>query len=223
MSPPDHSAALAAGPGCVLPPPAPTAVSAVLRGVVERAQGQTITARDIIDALGERGFGFALILFSLPNCVPFPPGLAQALGLPVFLFAMQMLVGRTKPWLPRRIMDKAFPLSAFRRVIDAAEPRLRKVEGVCRPRLTFLFGPRGERLIGLFAALCAVSVMIPLPGTNIPPSIALVLVSLAVMEEDGYLLLAGLAIGTAGILYTAFITAAIGTFAWVAAASALGL
>ncbi len=223
MSPPDHSAALAAEPGCALPPPAPTAVSAVLRGVVDRAQGATITVRTIIDALGERGFGFALILFSLPNCVPFPPGLAQALGLPVFLFAMQMLGGREKPWLPRRIMDKSFPLPAFRRVIDAAEPRLRKVEGLCRPRLTFLFGPRGERLIGLFAALCAICVMIPLPGTNIPPSIALVLVSLAVMEEDGYLLLVGLAIGLGGILYTAFITTAVGAFAWVAVAKTLGV
>ena len=50
-------------------------------------------------------------------------------------------------------------------------------------------------MVGLFAVLVAVSVLIPFPGTNFPPSIALVIVSIAVMEEDGYLLIVGYLIG----------------------------
>ena len=64
--------------------------------------------------------------------------------------------------------------------------------------LVGLFGPIGDRIVGLFAVLVAVSVLIPFPGTNSPPSIALVIASIAVMEEDGYLLLAAYLIGALG-------------------------
>jgi hypothetical protein len=51
-------------------------------------------------------------------------------------------------------------------------------------------------------------VLIPFPGTNFPPSIALVIASIAVMEEDGYLLLGGYLIGLAGLAYTVAVTGA---------------
>jgi hypothetical protein len=103
-------------------------------------------------------------------------------------------------------MRRTVSVATFRKLIDVAEPRLKRLEAFCRPRLTPLFGPLGDRLVGLFAFLCAVSVLIPFPGTNFPPSIALVIVSIAVMEEDGMLLLAGVAIGFAGLAYTAAVT-----------------
>jgi hypothetical protein len=51
-----------------------------------------------------------------------------------------------------------------------------------------------------------VSVLIPFPGTNFPPSIALVIASIAIMEEDGYLLIGAYLIGLAGLTYTAAVT-----------------
>ena len=63
-------------------------------------------------------------------------------------------------------------------------------------------------MVGLFALLAALSVLIPFPGTNFPPSIALVIVSIAVMEEDGYLLIGGYLIGLAGLAYTATVLGA---------------
>ena len=54
--------------------------------------------------------------------------------------------------------------------------------------------------------LVAVSVLIPFPGTNSPPSIALVIASIAIMEEDGYLLLGAYLIVVAGLAYTAAVT-----------------
>ena len=183
--------------------------SAVLRALVDRhGAEERITIQEIVEAFGERAFGFMLILFSLPNCVPAPPGLAGIVGTPVLIFGVQMLLGHARPWLPRWIMRKSFAVATFKRFIDAAEPRLKKLESFCKPRLTRLFGPLGDRLIGLFALLAAISVLIPFPGTNFPPSIALVIVSIAVMEEDGVLLLLGLAIGLAGLAYTATVTGA---------------
>jgi len=178
----------------------------VLRAVVEQAPGERISVGDLVDAFGDRAFGFVLILFSLPNCVPAPPGIAGIVGTPVLIFGLQMMLGHRQPWLPGFIMRRTVAVATFRKLIDLAEPRLRKLEAFCKARFTWLFGPLGERAVGFFAVLCAVSVLIPFPGTNFPPSIALVIVSIAVMEEDGVLLGIGLAIGLAGLAYTAAVT-----------------
>lgn len=176
--------------------------SAVLRAVIDEAKGETISIREIIEAFGERAFGFVLILFSLPNCVPAPPGIAGIVGTPVMIFGIQMLLGHKHPWLPGFIRRRSVSVAKFKRLIDIAEPKLQWVESFCKPRLCPLFGPMGDRVIGLFAVLVALSVLIPFPGTNFPPSIALVIASIAVMEEDGYLLIVGYLIGLAGLAYT---------------------
>lgn len=197
-------------------------VSAVLRAVVDGARRESISVGDIVEAFGERAFGFVLILFSLPNCVPAPPGVAGIVGTPVLLFGLQMMLGHRRPWLPGFVMRRCISVATFRKLIDIAEPKLKRLETFCKPRLTRLFGPTGDRLIGLFAVLVAISVLIPFPGTNFPPSIALVLMSIAVMEEDGILLLGGLAIGLAGLAYTAAVTGAAYHLARAALASVFG-
>jgi hypothetical protein len=182
--------------------------SKVLRAVIDTARGDTIAIGEIIEAFGERAFGFVLILFSLPNCVPAPPGIAGIVGTPVLIFGIQMMLGHKHPWLPGFIKRRSVSVAKFKRLIDIAEPKLQWVEGFCKPRLLQLFGPIGDRVVGLFAFLAALSVLIPFPGTNFPPSIALVIASIAIMEEDGYLLIVGYLIGLAGLAYTATVLGA---------------
>ncbi|MDP8917511.1 MAG: exopolysaccharide biosynthesis protein [Pseudomonadota bacterium] len=182
--------------------------SAVLRAVIDEAKAETISIREIIEAFGERAFGFVLILFSLPNCVPNVPGIAGLVGTPVLIFGIQMMLGHTRPWLPKFILRQTVSVAKFKRLIDIAEPRLKKLESYCKPRLLPLFGPIGDRVVGFFAFLVALSVLIPFPGTNFPPSIALVIASIAIMEEDGYLLIVGYLIGLLGLAYTATVLGA---------------
>jgi len=197
-------------------------VSLVLRAVIDTAPGETISIREIVEAFGERAFGFVIILFSLPNCIPAPPGMNSVFGLPVLLFAFQLALGFKKPWLPRKIMDKAFRISTFRKIIDIAEPKLARVEKVLRPRHTGLFGVRGDRLIGVFAIILALCVIVPLPGTNWVPSIALVILSMAIMQEDGLVLGFGVLAGIAGIVYTVVLTSTLLHFALLAVGRAFG-
>ena len=197
-------------------------VSLVLRAVIETAPGDTISVREIIEAFGERAFGFVIILFSLPNCLPAPPGMNSVFGVPVLLFAAQLALGFKKPWLPRRILDKRFRVATFRKIIDTAEPKLRRVENLLRPRHTALFGPRGDRLIGVFAVILALCVIVPLPGTNWVPSIALVILSMAILQEDGLVLGFGILAGIAGMAYTVILTSTLIHLALLAASRAVG-
>lgn len=187
--------------------------SDILRAMADTSTGDTITVRQMLEAFGERGYGLLMILFSLPNLVP-SPGIGEIFGVPLFLIGYQMLVGRPTPWLPAAIERRSLQRTTLVRIINAVEPRLRWVESILKPRLTFLFSSRMDRAVGLFTMLCSISIMIPFPGTNFPVAIATVLISLAVMEEDGIVLVIGALIGAAGLTYTAVV---VGGIIWLGA------
>ncbi|NJL07957.1 MAG: exopolysaccharide biosynthesis protein [Methylacidiphilales bacterium] len=198
-------------------------ISQVLRAVAERAEGETLTIGDIVEALGDRAMAILLILFCLPNCVPVPPGVGLVFGFPMLLVALQMLIGRHRPWLPAAVLNRRLKVKDYVRMMDLAEPRLRKVESVLKPRYTFLFSDTADRLMGAFFVLGAISVILPLPGSNFPPAIAAVLMSLAMLEEDGVMLMIGLAIGILGLTYTMLVGSALAWAAVAATRSVLGM
>ena len=150
-------------------------ISRVLRDVLDRAEGDSITLATIVDSLGERTMAILMILFCLPNCLPVPPGVGLVFGFPMLLVATQMILAYQRPWLPRKLLSRSIKTDAYARMIDLAEPRLQRVESYLKPRYTFLFSGIAERLLGIFFALCAISVILPLPGSNFPPAIASVL------------------------------------------------
>ncbi len=184
--------------------------SAILRAMAEQATGDTVSIGQMMAAFGERAFGLLLIVFCVPNLVP-APGIGSLFGIPLLLIALQMMVGRSRPWLPRAIESKSIGRGTFLKMIRAVEPRMRKIESVLKPRLLFLFSSGSDRLIGLFVALCAISIIIPFPGTNFLPAVAVILISLAVMQEDGIYLALGAVIGSVGLAYT---TILVGGLAW---------
>ena len=204
-------------PGEAKPPDAAEPISHVLRGVLDGVEGDTLTIGDIVSALGDRAMAILLILFSLPNCVPLPPGVGTVFGFPMILVAMQMVLGRHRPWLPAALLNRSLKVADYAKLMDVAEPRLRKVESYLRPRHTFLFSDVADRLTGAFFILCAISVILPLPGSNFPPSVAAVLMSLAMLEEDGVVFSIGLVIGVAGLTYTTLVGGAV---MWGAVAAA---
>lgn len=192
-----------------LPPGDGQPISQVLRGVLDYVEGDTLTIGDIVAALGDRAMAILVILFSLPNCVPLPPGVGTVFGFPMILVALQMMLGRHRPWLPAVLLNRRIKVADYAKIMDVAEPRLKKVESYLRPRHTFLFSDLADRVTGAFFVLCAISVILPLPGSNFPPSVAAVLMSLAIMEEDGVVFSIGLAIGVAGLIYTTVIGSAV--------------
>lgn len=198
-------------------------ISRVLRDVLNRAEGDAITLATIVDSLGERTMAILMILFCLPNCLPVPPGVGLVFGFPMLLVAAQMILAYQRPWLPRKLLVRSIKTDAYAKMIDLAEPRLQRIESYLKPRYTFLFSGIAERLLGVFFALCAISVILPLPGSNFPPAIASVLVSLAMLEEDGIVLLVGLTLGILGLTYTTVVGGALIWAAIYAMQTLLGL
>lgn len=193
--------------------------SVILRGLADGHAAQTISFGQMLTAFGERSFGLLLILFCLPNLIPLP-GIGSLFGIPLLLISLQMALGRPKPWLPRKLEARTVPRATLVRMVDMVEPRMRRIEAILRPRWTFLFSPVMDRVIGVFACLCAISIIIPFPGTNFMPAVALILISLAVTEEDGLFLGLGAVIGSVGLTYTTII---VGGLAYAAILALVGL
>ena len=177
----------------------PFSVADALGAALDRAGADTLSLGDLLDAFGERAFGLMLILLSLPNCVLAPPVIAGATAGPIAFFGAQMLAARPRPWLPEGMRRWNLPVAGLRRVLAVAGPRLRRLESYGRPRGIWWSGRGAEKFTGLFAILAALIVLLPVPGTNVLPALALVFLCLGLYRRDGVLYGIGLALGLAGV------------------------
>lgn len=164
--------------------------STVLEALASRP-GDRLTLREMVDAFGERAFGAVLLLVSLINLLPLPPGGTTVTGAPLLLIALQLAIGRDTLWLPRRLLDAAVSRSNFARGVARVRPVLRAAERLSRPRLPGLATGAAERLIGVVCAVLAFVLILPIPFGNFVPAFTCALFSLALMQRDGVAALAG--------------------------------
>lgn len=175
-----------------------------IEALIDVSHGDAITLGEIIHRLRERGFGMLMMLLVLPNCVPIPvpPGTSTVFSIPLIFLAAQMLYGRKEPWIPQRLAEKKIRLHYLRRMAAAVLPRLRYMQKFIAPRFAFASSKAGERLVGLCWLLLALSIAVPLPMTNFLPGMGILVSAFGLLNRDGYIMLAGLAIGMLGLLLT---------------------
>ena len=122
--------------------------SSVLDGLAH-APGERLSLLELVEAFGERAFGAVLLVISLINMLPLPPGGTTITGAPLLLVAAQLAIGRDTLWLPRRLLDATLARETFAKGVARAGPTLRTAERLTRPRLPVLVTDLSERLIGL--------------------------------------------------------------------------
>ena len=165
--------------------------SQVLLDLVRKFPGERMTLQDVMNGLGERSFGFVLLLFGVLSAIAIVPGLATVTAIPLLFFGLQMLAGYRTPWLPKSISQREFAKADLLATIERAVPAMRWVETICKPRFQFLIGRFGERLLGLLVFILALVIALPGPGTNFAPGVAIAFMAIAIIERDGLLVFAG--------------------------------
>lgn len=168
----------------------------------------------LMAGLKTQALALLLILFSLPNILPSPPGTTAIFGAPLVLLTLQMALGRGV-WLPQVITNRTFPRATFLSLLDKAEPYFAKIERLLRPRLMFMTSALAQRLLGAGMVILSIMIMLPIPLANTAPSLAIILIAVGLVERDGLFILAGIAgaIGAAVIVVTVY---------WTVIAFALG-
>jgi len=177
-----------------------------------------VALADLVSTLGDRAFGLLMLIFALPNAVGLGtiPGLSTVFGLPQAIFAVQMIVGLQKPWLPRFLMEKSLSAEDFRSIVSKAHPQLSRFELMLKPRLEALTSPLAERVLGLVFLILAVIVALPIPLGNWPPAIAMAVIALGLVEQDGVLVLIGLVTGVVAIAIALAVVTAGAAAVWIA-------
>lgn len=162
--------------------------------------GRTITVLDLLELAGERTFGVLLVLLSLPSALPIPaPGYSTPFGFVIVLVALQMMMGRHRPWFPGFIRNRSIKRYQAQRVVALGLPWLRRLEGLSRPRFPQVCSSRtGHIVIGLVIILMGLCMMIPIPGTNTIPAMIILILGFSLIEEDGLISLFGLTVGVLG-------------------------
>lgn len=166
----------------------------LLRRLADDGGEKGLTLHQIRDRLDERAYGLLILILSLPCLVPGLYGVPQAVGVIIILVAAQLLIGREEPWLPHWVLTLRAKGRWLTAMADFAETRLGWIERVSRPRLLMFATGAGERMAAAFMILATLTIV--LPFTNTVPSIALLLLSIGLIQRDGVFVLGGAAVAT---------------------------
>jgi hypothetical protein len=188
-------------------------VSELVLGIARTWPTERLTLGELMEALGQRGYGVLIVLFALPNLLPvYIPGLSPIFGFPLMIICAQLAYGLPSPRLPGVLTRRSMRRSDLQLIAEKSLPWLRRVERFVKPRPSFITTRSGERLIGIWGVLLCLIVVVPLPFTNGPPSLACLIMAIGLMEEDSVTILLGAAFGVfAAILGLSII----GSFGWM--------
>lgn len=184
--------------------PGEAGTRALLDRFAEGDPGEIIRLDEVLAGLEERAFGMLLFL-SVP--IALIPGVAGAISGPlVALVGLQLLFGRSEPWLPAFIACRGPHRRAMATFRDRLGPWLTRLERVVKPRSAALLNHRiGTAFTGLNLTLLGLLLSLPIPFTNVLFALLVLLFALALLERDGRLLAVawltgGIAIATLGLL-----------------------
>ncbi|MCC7375055.1 MAG: exopolysaccharide biosynthesis protein [Verrucomicrobiales bacterium] len=139
---------------------------------------------------GGRGIFLVTILLCLPFITPIPlPGLSNVIGLALLVVAVRQFLGHPAR-LPRFLGARPWPAERMARVMKASLKFVGWLEKWVRPRrtqwLATTWAVRGNALVfGVMALLLALPIPPIMPFSNAFPAYAIILLSAALMEEDG--------------------------------------
>lgn len=149
----------------------------------------SVTIGDIVERTRKSGFGFLTGFLALIS-VPFV-GLSTPFGLVIAVGALQMIVGMSKPWLPGWMRRHSISLATLNWLSKKVSRWTAGLERAIRPRFELL-------TIGPFWSLCGFCILLqaiglalplPIPGSNWPFIIVIVLYAIGLLERDGLLVM----------------------------------
>lgn len=176
-------------------------ISELLIDLKTNLQDERISVAYLLETFHERGFGFFLLIFSLPMAlpVPKPPGMSTIFAIPVIFLTLQQAIGMHTIWMPGKIKRRGMPRETILKMIEIMLPWARRIEKLLKPRLGFITQGTFSHVIGILGFIMACFISLPLPLTNTVPSWGIALMALGVMMRDGGAVILGALIGTAWI------------------------
>lgn len=145
---------------------------------------------EIVDAIeAQDGLGPVLFVLTLPVLLPLPPGVSMIMALPLLIVSPQIMVGRSKVWIPKWLRERHMKREELAKVVHRLRPTVAKAEARVRPRLQFLTGRLGACVVGAVCSVLALILVLPIPFANLAPSLALSAFAIGLWRRDGLFVL----------------------------------
>lgn len=170
-----------------------------IEGVVNSSSADRLPIADLMAAMEGVGFGLAVMIFAFGILIPLPPPFPSLISVPLVIFSLQMMAGFKSPKLPQRFAKLTVKRSTLATLVRKASPYIRRVEGVLRPRLSFMTTPFAERIVGFFVFAFSTFILLPMPLSNFIPGFGILIIAFGLLGNDGLAVICGIVVGITGL------------------------
>lgn len=164
-------------------------------------EGVSITFGEFIARLDEKGYGLLVVASSLVVIIPTPPGFNSLAGILVLIWAVQRLLGRTPPWIPRFVRNKEVPDGFLQFMQEKGVPFLEKLERrLPQGNSASLAHPLETKAASVLVVLMALLTILPTPGLTSIAASVIALVGLGIIYANRFVIWTSLIAGLLAFL-----------------------
>ena len=157
-----------------------------------------VSLGELLQLHGQQSLAVLLLVMSLVSMLPLA-GVGSVLGLLMLVLAQRWRRQEHEIQLPDKLVQLRLTARWSQRSLQALTWLYATSSRLLRERLTALCEPRFAGFWGLWIAVMAIIIFLPIPLGNLVCGSSLVLLSLGWMFRDGLALLLSAAVGTGGI------------------------
>lgn len=177
--------------------------------VDDALEGENASLNKVLSAFGDRAFGPVLTISGLILLTPLGaiPGAPLVFAIIIASFALQIILGRARPWLPKRLNKIEISQDNIDTARDYIEPALAKIDVFTKPRLAWA-ATEPARIAAAYLSLFMALMLLPLsaiPFGAMLPAAIIALLGMGLMARDGLLLLAGFGFTALSIAILSFL------------------
>jgi len=163
-----------------------------------RSDDPNLTFSRLIDVMGRGSHRLLILVFTLLNMVPGPPGFGGTIAWTTLGIALAMIM-RWPIRLPALIGDRGLPLNLLLKLSERVAVAARYAARFSRPRLRWLTGAAATIPYGVFVIVVSLVMTIPIPFINAIPNVGLCVLSFSMLNRDGLGAIVGVAISLLGL------------------------
>lgn len=169
-------------------------LSVTLTRTIDSIQGETVTLRELMAAIGEQGLLLLCALATLPFLIPVSiPGVSTVFGAAIVLLSVAITLNRM-PWLPNKILDRKLDTKKLLPALRKGMKIVSRLDAWVRPRALVMSSGRMTFINGCVLVFGGVLLMAPfglIPFSNTAPAIGILFLAIGMIQRDGVFVLIG--------------------------------
>ena len=149
------------------------------------------TLGEVFEHLAGRGHAAIMVVMALFTWIP----AVSVITGPILVFVGLRFSFGKRPWLPKWLLERRLKRSTIASMAGTCESLERRTSRLLRPRAVGLVRNVWlHRALGVAVAICGALLPLPIPFTNLPLALPVIVIGLALIEDDGLYAILGLAL-----------------------------